>query len=213
MTLVQAALNGAKHPMTPAELRAEAEACGVEHVHVHSFVGDRETLDHGATIRALRGFEVSVTTGLWITRGDVRERRALVAAWTELPDLCSVNVAEPGFEELCELLLARGVGIEVGIEDVEGATRYAASGMSGRAHRLLVEVDGVASAEGVDELLDAQGDPTPRLHHGEGPATWPVLERAKRLEHAVRVGLEDVESLPDGTPAGNAELVAALRAL
>ncbi len=213
MSLVQAALNGARHPMTPERLRAEAEACGVRHVHVHSFDGDREVLDHDATIRALRGFEVSVTTGLWIAGGDVRERRALVAAWTEKPDLCSVNVAEPGFEELCELLLDRGVGVEVGIEDVDGAARYAASGMSGRAHRLLVEVDGVASAEAVDELLDAQGDATPRLHHGDGPGTWAVLERAKRLGHATRVGLEDVEVLPDGTPAGNAELVAALRAL
>jgi uncharacterized protein (DUF849 family) len=105
------------------------------------------------------------------------------------------------------------VGIEVGIEDVDGAARYAASGMSGRAHRLLVEVDGVATAEAVDELLDAQGDSTPRLHHGDGPGTWAVLERARRLGHATRVGLEDVEVLPGGTPAGNAELVAALRAL
>ena len=213
MTLVQAALNGARHPMTPEQLRAEAEACGVEHVHVHSFAGDREVLDHDATVRALRGFEVSVTTGLWISGGDVRERRALVAAWTELPALCSVNVAEPGFEELCELLLERGVGIEVGIEDVEGGAQYVASGLGGRAHRLLVEVDGVETAEAVDELLDAQGDTTPRLHHGDGPGTWAVLERAKRLGHAVRVGLEDVDVLPDGTPAGNAELVAALRAL
>ncbi len=213
MSLVQAALNGPRHPMSPGRLRAEAEACGVEHVHVHSFAGDREVLDHDATIRALAGFEVSVTTGLWITGGDVRERRALVAAWTERPALASVNVAEPGFEELCELLLDRGVGVEVGIEDVEGAARYAASGMSGRAHRLLVEVDGLATAEAVDELLDAQGDPTPRLHHGDGPGTWAVLERARRLGHATRVGLEDVEVLADGTPAGNAELVAALRAL
>ncbi len=213
--LVQAALNGPRVAMSPAELAAEARACGTQHVHAHAYDdAGRETLEAGpvgAVVRALAGFELSLTTGLWITGGDVRERRALVAAWTELPALCSVNVAEPGFEELCALLLDRGVGIEVGIEDVEGATRYGASAMVGRAHRLLVEVADVATAEAVDELLDAQGDTTPRLHHGDGPGTWAVLERARRLGHATRVGREDVDRLADGTPAGNAELVAALR--
>ncbi len=215
--LVQAALNGPRVAMSPAELAAEARACGTQHVHAHAYDdAGRETLEAGpvgAVVRALAGFELSLTTGLWITGGDVRERRALVAAWTDLPALCSVNVAEPGFEALCELLLDRGVGIEVGIEDVEGATHYGAGAMPGRAHRVLVEVADVATAAAVDELLDAQGDPTPRLHHGDGPGTWAVLERARRLGHATRVGLEDVEVLPDGTPAGNAALVAALRAL
>jgi uncharacterized protein (DUF849 family) len=43
-----------------------------------------------------------------------------------------------------------------------------------------------------------------------GPGTWAVLEAAAALGHDIRVGLEDVLTLPDGEIApGNAELVAA----
>lgn len=53
-----------------------------------------------------------------------------------------------------------------------------------------------------------------QLHHGVGPATWAVLGRAAARGHGVRIGLEDVDTLPDGAVAtSTAALVAAARAL
>ena len=50
----------------------------------------------------------------------------------------------------------------------------------------------------------------PRLHHGEGPATWPVLRQGSALGRDLRIGLEDTLRMPDGTLArDNAALVAA----
>jgi beta-keto acid cleavage enzyme len=51
---------------------------------------------------------------------------------------------------------------------------------------------------------------TPRLHHGYGAATWPVLRAAVLLGRDIRVGLEDTTILANGRPAsGNGELVEA----
>ena len=69
-------------------------------------------------------------------------------------------------------------------------------------------------AREIDAALDAAGSRTPRLHHGVGPATWMVLDAAVQRGHDIRIGLEDVLTLPDMRPApDNAALVveAALR--
>jgi beta-keto acid cleavage enzyme len=96
----------------------------------------------------------------------------------------------------------------------KAADTLRASGL--RPVRVLVEIDdetldgvtAVRTAGGIDGRLDPAGPP--RLHHGMGPGTWAVLEAAAALGHDIRVGLEDVLTLPDGEIApGNAELVAA----
>jgi uncharacterized protein (DUF849 family) len=83
--------------------------------------------------------------------------------------------------------------------------------------RVLLEVTedrprDAAMAEAA-RLLAALGrdrDAIPVLLHGEGASAWPVFEVAVREGTQVRIGLEDVLVLPDGTPArGNADLVTA----
>ncbi|MET7642493.1 3-keto-5-aminohexanoate cleavage protein [Streptomyces sp. NPDC005426] len=52
----------------------------------------------------------------------------------------------------------------------------------------------------------------PLLLHGEGPASWPLLLMAFSRDLSMRMGLEDVLHLPDGTTAeDNASLVRAAR--
>jgi uncharacterized protein (DUF849 family) len=223
--VVQACLNGDREagvPRTPQELAAEARACvaaGAESLHAHPRDPDgHETLDPGhtaAAVRAMRaaGVELSLSTGLWITAGDVDARLRAVRAWTDLPDLVSLNLSEDGWLELAELLGARGVGIEAGVWNPAHAEILASSGVS--AHRILVEPrsenphDAVATAHDIDLALDAAGIRVPRLHHGVGPATWVVLDAAVPLGHDIRIGLEDVLTLPDMRPAAdNAALVA-----
>jgi uncharacterized protein (DUF849 family) len=242
---IQACLNGDRDagvPLTPEELAADARACvaaGAVSIHAHPRDSDgHETLDPAATaavVRALRPLrvEISLTTGLWITAGDVDARAAAIAGWTERPDLVSLNFSEEGSVELAELLSQRGIGIEAGIWTVQEAQALAESGLvttwgrgsrrsRGHApvHRILVEPrtenpeEAVQLAAEIDAALDAAAIPTPRLHHGVGPATWAVLEAAVPLGRDIRIGLEDVLTLPDGRRApDNASLVveAALR--
>ena len=68
----------------------------------------------------------------------------------------------------------------------------------------------VALAADIEAALDRHHFTAPRLHHGEGVATWPVLRAALPLGRDIRVGLEDTVVLEDGRLAsGNRELVQA----
>lgn len=232
--LLQACLNGAREPgehpalpLTPERLAADARACveaGAASLHLHARDGagpeSLEARDVAAALAAVRaavpGIEDSLSTGLWIAGGDPERRAALVAGWTALPDLVSLNLSEPGWAELATRLAARGVGVEAGLATVVDAERLAGAGL--RPARVLVEVEGDAEeavrlAAAIDAVLDRAGVAAPRLHHGEDAATWAVMDAAVPRGHDVRVGLEDTLVLADGTPAaGNAALVAAAAA-
>ena len=80
--------------------------------------------------------------------------------------------------------------------------------------RVLVEprsenpYEAVQVAHEIDTTLEAAGVKAPQLHHGEGPATWAVLDAAVKAGHDIRIGLEDVLTLPDMRRApDNAALV------
>jgi len=232
--LLKACLNGARapgeHPALPvtadelARDAAAAVAAGAAAVHVHPRgAGGTETLDPAvidATVRVVRaacGVPVGVSTGAWIEPEPAR-RAALVAAWRE-PDFASVNLSEPGHREVMAALAA-GVGIEAGVGTVEDVAALAETGFAGRLVRVLVEPQdedaeaAVTRAAAIDAALDAAGIGAPRVHHGYGRATWPVLEQAVRRGRGIRAGLEDALVLPGGEPApDNAALVAAAAAL
>jgi uncharacterized protein (DUF849 family) len=224
--VLQACLNGDHEsgvPRTPDELAEEARACvaaGAASLHAHPRDGDgHETLDPqsiAAAVRAMRaavpGVELSFSTGLWITSGDVDARLRCVSAWTDRPDLVSLNLSEEGWEELAALLGRLEVGIEAGVWTARDAAVLAESGVQVR--RVLVEPrtenpdEAVATAADIDAALDHVFVRAPRLHHGVGAATWAVLDAAVPLGREIRIGLEDVLTLPDGRRASdNAALV------
>jgi uncharacterized protein (DUF849 family) len=232
---VKACLNGqrspAEHaavPVTPAQLAvaaAAAVAAGAEAVHVHPRDGDgRQSLraaDVGAAVAAIRaaipGTPVGVTTGLWVTNDPVA-RRDDVAEWTDLaderrPDFASVNLSEPGWQELTAILDEAGISAEAGVWSVSDA-ELAAEPVAADWLRILVEVSGTPAAEArtrADEILAglrAVGVSAPVLLHGEGESCWPLVTHAGLLGLPTRVGLEDVLIGPRGEPvADNAELV------
>jgi uncharacterized protein (DUF849 family) len=159
---------------------------------------------------------IGVSTGLWITGGDVEARLATVAVWRSLPDearpdFASVNVSEPGFAELTDTLRQAGIGVEAGVWSPEDA--QALAGTTGWT-RLLVEIIGgpaetaIARADAILAELDKHDVPGPRLLHGEEAACWPLIAHAGRLRLPTRIGLEDTTTGPAGEPvAGNADLV------
>jgi uncharacterized protein (DUF849 family) len=228
--LLQAALNGDRdHPATPRrpeELAAEARAAveaGAGALHLHPYDDDgRETFDAepcAAAIRAVRaacpGIPISLSTSAEI-EPDPDRRLALVAAWTELPELVTANQGEDGILDLCELLLERGIGIEAGLLSVQDAHAFVEAGIAGRCVRAMVEPLGeepeaaLAEAAAIEDLLAEAGVALEQVHHGDGLASWAVNRRGAERGHGIRTGLEDTPVLPDGRPAsGNGELVAA----
>lgn len=232
--LLQAALNGDREhpaaPRTPAALAAEARAAvdagaRVLHLHPYDDLG-RETLASepcAAALRAVRsacpGIPISLSTSSAI-EPDPERRRALIAAWTELPDLVTANQGEEGILELCGVLIGRGIGIEAGLLSVADAHAFVASGIAQRCVRAMVEPldpkprDAVAHAEAIEQVLANGGVLLEQVHHGDGVASWAVNRRAVERGHGIRTGLEDTAVLPDGRLAtGNGELVAVAASL
>jgi uncharacterized protein (DUF849 family) len=230
--LIKACLNGSRRPdehdalpLSPAALANDAAACrdagaGAVHIHPRGF-GGRETLEPdacGAAIEAIRdqcpGLPVGLTTGLWIS-GKSSRRLALIEAWTVLPDFCSVNFSEPGTDELCRLLVQKGVAIEAGLTSLADVRSFVDSGSVDQCLRVLIEIeapppDAIKEADAITRILDRAEVRLPRLQHGIGATAWPLLEDALSRGYDVRIGLEDVLTMPDGRiAAGNADLVAA----
>ena len=231
---LQAALNGTRAPgdhdalpLTPDELAADARAAveaGAVSLHVHARGEDGlESLAPAATdaaVAALRealpDVEISLSTGLWITGGDVEARIEHVRGWSELPDCVSLNVAEEGWRELGELLAERDIWIELGLFTPAHAEAVAEAGLLPHCRRALVEPQetspetAVTTAGAIDGTLEREGISLPQLHHGIDQTTWAVLDAAHRRERDLRIGFEDTLWLPDARRAGsNAELVAA----
>ena len=230
VALLQAALNGDREhpalPRTPDELAAEGRAAvdaGARVLHLHPYDDDgSQTFDAepcAAAIRAVRaacpGIPISLSTSAEI-EPDPDRRRAMVAAWIDLPELVTANQGEERIVELSELLIDRGVGIEAGLLSLDDAHTFVASRIADRCVRAMIEPLGedpdaaVAEAAAMEEALVAAGIALQQVHHGDGLASWAVNRRGAARGHGIRTGLEDTPVLPDGTEAsGNGELVKA----
>ncbi|CAN5274720.1 3-keto-5-aminohexanoate cleavage protein [soil metagenome] len=227
---VKAAINGSRTPdehpnlpVTPQQLAAaavEAVAAGAKAVHLHpkgadgkdSLLPDTVAAAITAVRHAIPGVPLGVTTGYWALP-DAGERLAAVRSWTVLPDFTSLNWHEPGSPELGELVLSKGLGLEVGIFHADAATSWARSEIAKRCMRVMLELDETADtelADGLLELVRAADSPAPILLHGLNETCWPLLEHAGLRGVQTRIGMEDTLKLPDGSVAtGNADLVAA----
>jgi uncharacterized protein (DUF849 family) len=232
--LLQAALNGDRvhpaAPRTPSAIAAQAAAAvaaGARSVHVHVYdENGNQTLSVGPcseTLRQVRaacpGIPISLSTSAGI-EPDPERRIALVAAWTDLPELVTANQGEDGILDLCDLLLARGIGIEAGLLSLGDARAFVAAGIAPRCIRAMVEPldadpgDAAAHAAAMEDVLTRGGLRLEQVHHGDGIASWAVNRRAVPRGHGIRTGLEDTPVLPDGRQAhDNADLVAAAAAI
>ncbi|MGP3638693.1 3-keto-5-aminohexanoate cleavage protein [Streptomyces sp. 24-1644] len=235
--MLQVCLNGARVPaecahlpVTPQELATAARtavAAGAQDIHLHPKNRDGEdTLDPAAVAAALTavravapGIPVGVTTGAWTTP-DSAERASQVRSWTVLPDHASVNWHEDGAATVATTLLDRGIGIEAGIySGTQAAQRFLSWPDSHRVLRILAEITdtspqtAIHAATGLlEELRSATKSSI--LLHGEDNAAWAILQMAASLQLDMRIGLEDVLQLPDGTTAEtNAALIHAARGI
>jgi uncharacterized protein (DUF849 family) len=229
--LIKACINGARRPdahpalpVTPVTLAwaaAAAVRAGARAVHFHvrgpdreqSLAGDDVARNVEAVRLAVEGTPLGVSTLLSIVR-DADARLALVSRWTLVPDFASVNFSEAGSPALARILMDKGVGIEAGLSDRAAAQALVESGIGPRCLRVLIEPRGatveaaVKSADEMIAVLDQAGVGAPRLLHGGNATAWGVLDEAVRRGLDTRAGLEDVLTMPDGTPAAdNAAIV------
>lgn len=244
---LQAAINGARKdplvPRTPTELADEARAAvdaGADSIHFHAYEADgTETLDPEPCAEALTAVRdlcpdtpLALTTSAMI-EPDPERRIERIAAWTEVPDFVSANVFDPGFVDLCEVLLDRGVGFEACLWSEKHVETLVETGLDSACERIVVEAIltdpdkslaagevltdpdvAVAQAESMEQTIENENIDVEQVHHGFGIATWAVGRRALNRGHGFRTGLEDTTVLPDGTRAtGNGELIAAAREL
>lgn len=227
---VKACINGARTPdqhpnlpVTPEQLAAAAVAAhqaGAQAVHMHPKTADgKDSLEPAAVdaaVTAVRaaapGLPLGVTTGFWALP-DAEARIRAVEGWTVLPDFASLNWHEPGSPELAEVLLGRGLGVEVGLFHPEAAASWAKSDIAKHCMRVMIELQGDEDVAVADDMLarvHAAGSPAPVLLHGLDESCWPLLEHAGVVGVQTRIGLEDTLRLPDGTTApDNAALVSA----
>ena len=228
--MLQACLNGSRTPQehpgiprTPEALAREGRAsvdAGAQVLHLHAYdEAGSETFAPepcaaalGAVRAACPGVPVSLSTSAEIQPHPARLEP--ITRWTDLPDLVTANQGEEGIIELCDLLAARGVGIEAGLLHVDDAHRFVKSGLGDRCVRVLIEpldadpAAAVAHAAAMERVLADAGITLEQVHHGDGVATWPVIARAAERGHGIRAGLEDTTRLPNGEPApDNATLV------
>jgi uncharacterized protein (DUF849 family) len=226
---VKACLNGQRtpeqHPRVPLsadELAADAVAvrdAGAFAVHLHP--RDRRGVPTlkadacDAAVAAIRAAAPRLPVGLSTAAAidpDPFARAAALRRWQYRPDFVSVNVSELGWAGIVRSARHAGIAVEVGLATPAEAEEFSRSPFAHQALRALVEVDGGAvQARAVASLIPAG---VPQLWHGYGERTWEVVAAGAAAGVDVRVGLEDVLTLPDGRlAADNAELVTAALAL
>ena len=233
--LIKACINGARRadahpalPTTPVTLAwaaAAAVRAGAGAVHLHVRGPDREQSLQAddvarcvdAARRAIDKVPLGISTLLSIVP-DPDQRLAVASKWTVLPDFASVNFIEAGSPALAKLLIEKGVGVEAGLSDAAAAETLVRSGLGPRCLRILIEPRGadaaaaLKSADAMVAVLDKAGVTVPRLLHGSNATAWAVIDEAARRGYDTRAGLEDVLTMPDGTPApDNAAIVAEAR--
>lgn len=209
-------------PIAPDELAADTVAvkqAGVFAVHLHP--RDRsgaQTLDAAAcdaAIAAVRRAAPGIPVGLSTAEAidpDPFARAAAIATWRQRPDFVSVNFSELGWIGILRAALRADIAVEAGLATPADAEEFRGSPFTHRVIRALVEVEG--GAEDARALSTLVPEGVPQVWHGYDGRTWEVIAAAAALGHDVRVGLEDVLTLPDGRrAAGNAELVRAALAM
>ncbi len=236
--MLQACLNGARTrrdhpniPLSPEELAqdaAEVVAAGAAELHVHPRGADgAETLDRddiAAALMAIRakvpGIPVGISTREGI-RTDARRGFDQMKAWRVLPDYVSINLGEEDAPEIFALMLAKDIGIEVGLATVGDARRFVSLATVANCLRVLIEID---FEKNVQQALDLADDilriladhriTLPLLLHGFDESVWPLYRKSRELGIDSRLGFEDGVHLPDGSvAASNRDIIAAAQAL
>ena len=131
-------------------------------------------------------------------RPATRRRRVDGAARLRVAELA--RAGQPG--ELAEVLLGKGLGVEVGIFHAEAAASWAASEIARHCMRVMIELQADGDVAIADDLL-ARCSPRARLRRCCCTASTKVVGHCWNTRVCAgvqtRIGMEDTLRLPDGS--------------
>lgn len=219
--LIKVALNGARPksenkfiPQTLEEIKNEVTqlyGMGLKVFHIHCYdENGNESLhpkDVDNLVVAIKGIggdiQVGISSGDWI-EPDLQKRIAYIKQWSHAPDFISVNMIEDAALEVCEVLLAKGVLIEAGLNEKKAAEIFAESDLREGCCRVLIEPEeeelsaALKTVREIEDVLDSHNIGIKRLLHGFNSVAWNILREAEKRGYDRRIGMEDTIYLPDG---------------
>ena len=229
--LLKIALNGARfkseHEFIPhsiEEIIKEVQSIyplgyQVFHIHCYNSNGHEslEPKDVAQLVTSIKRIssqiQLSISTGAWI-EPDLQRRREMIENWEILPDLASVNIIEEGAIEVAQLLIAKGVLVEVGLNNKESAEIFISSSLNQGCQRILIEPEAknideaIKTLEAIEQILNTNGNQLKRLLHGFNGVAWELMKEAKQRGYDSRVGMEDTLDIGQGKRVkSNLELV------
>lgn len=228
MNMIQAAINGSRKdsivPDTTARILEESmlsiQAGAVcIHFHVRDGFGQETLEDKWVNLQVMElkkklvKVPIGISTGAWI-EPDLERRIAQIRSWSCTPDFVSINFDEEGYELVAEVILEKGIAIEVGLNGVLAAKNFLNSKLADRCLRILIEPPdqnyalAYKTVEKIELLLDEVKIDTPRLLHGVDNTCWKMIKTAFAKNYHTRIGFEDTLFLSDHQKAkNNGELI------
>jgi uncharacterized protein (DUF849 family) len=106
--------------------------------------------------------------------------------------------------KISKLLLAKGVKIEAGLNEIKAAEIFVESELVDNCFRILIEPEpeifslAIETVNQIEQVLNTAGIKIPRLLHGFNSVAWDVLREAKRRGYDSRIGMEDTIYREDG---------------
>lgn len=219
--LIKIALNGARPksqnnfiPQSLFEIEREVKLLyengnKVFHIHCYDENGN-ESLnpkDVDALVTLVKSIspeiQLGISSGDWI-EPDLEKRMKYISEWKFVPDFISVNIIEDEAIKVSKLLIAKGVKIEAGLNELKAAELFVESDLIDDCFRVLIEPEpeeislAILTINKIEQVLNTAGIKSPRLLHGFNSVAWDVLREAKRRGYDSRIGMEDTIYLENG---------------
>lgn len=157
--------------------------------------------------------QIGISSGEWI-EPNLEKRINYIKEWKILPDFVSVNIIEENAVEISNILIAKGILIEAGLNEKKAAEIFVKSNLESFCCRILIEpeeenfADAITTIIEIVNILDSNKITLNRLLHGFNSVSWEILREAKKRGYDGRIGMEDTIYLENGKKVtSNLELI------
>lgn len=225
---IQVAINGNRtEEIVPKTVESivdsavSAVRAGATSIHFHprdnygneTFIAEFVEAQISGLRKAFKNIPIGISTGEWI-EPNIEKRLAQIDSWKILPDFVSINYDENDCAKVADLVSAKGIKIEVGLNSLEAAIKFTNIHSKGDILRILIEPQesnldlAIDNSDKISKYIKDCGIDKPFLLHGVGETCWTLVELAFVKNYETRIGFEDILELVNGESAkSNAELV------
>ncbi|GBD90509.1 hypothetical protein BMS3Abin04_01226 [bacterium BMS3Abin04] len=229
--LLKTALNGTRSkteneylPHSLEEIENEVSllyknGCNVFHIHCYDQNGNESLRpeDVNSLVSRIKNIsseiQIGISSGDWI-EPDFEKRKRYIKDWDNIPDFISLNIIEENSIEIANLLISKGILVEVGLNEIEAAEIFVGSNLNKGCCRILIEPEeeildsAINTINEIEKILDSNQITIDRLLHGFNGVSWDILREAKKRGYDSRVGMEDTIYLENGKKVkSNLELI------